>query len=216
MGAGLILPSDPAGTRGPRRKQSPRRDSSWGPMHFRTPEHSWADGTHRREAQDPAELTAKGRPEASFELFFRHEFAQLYRALVIFGRGGGPGAGGVRAPLGAVGARVGGGRSSGLPLQNRLERILPTSPEDSSARQTLPWNVVLRLRERPSLIGGGPGSHRAEPADASRAERAALVVTELLGHDSGEGATILGIRPGTVRTLVSQAKARLRDRKEEQ
>jgi len=31
----------------------------------------------------PAELTAKGRPEASFELFFRHEFAQLYRALVI-------------------------------------------------------------------------------------------------------------------------------------
>lgn len=47
-------------------------------------------------------------------------------------------------------------------------------------------------------------------------QRAALVVTELLGHDSGEAAAILGIRPGTVRTLVSQAKARLRDRKEEQ
>ena len=41
-------------------------------------------------------------------------------------------------------------------------------------------------------------------------QRAALVVTEYLGYDSAEAARILGVRPGTVRTLVSKAKSRLR------
>jgi RNA polymerase sigma factor (sigma-70 family) len=42
-------------------------------------------------------------------------------------------------------------------------------------------------------------------------QRAALVVTEYLGYDSAGAAEILGIRPGTVRMLVSQAKSRLRE-----
>ena len=37
-------------------------------------------------------------------------------------------------------------------------------------------------------------------------QRAAVVVTELLGYPSEEAARILKIRPGTVRTLVSQAR----------
>lgn len=41
-------------------------------------------------------------------------------------------------------------------------------------------------------------------------QRAALVVTELLGYDSNSAAKIMDIRPGTVRRLVSQAKRRLR------
>ena len=41
-------------------------------------------------------------------------------------------------------------------------------------------------------------------------QRAALVVTEYLGYDSAEAAEILGIQPGTVRMLVSKAKAQLR------
>lgn len=40
-------------------------------------------------------------------------------------------------------------------------------------------------------------------------QRAALVATEYLGLDSAAAATAMGIRPGTVRRLVSQARARL-------
>lgn len=45
-------------------------------------------------------------------------------------------------------------------------------------------------------------------------QRAAVVVTELLGYSSEEASGILGIRPGTVRTLNSQARAALNARKE--
>ena len=45
-------------------------------------------------------------------------------------------------------------------------------------------------------------------------QRAAVVVTELLGYSSEEASAILGVRPGTVRTLTSQARAALLTRKE--
>lgn len=45
-------------------------------------------------------------------------------------------------------------------------------------------------------------------------QRAAVVVTELLGYSSEEASAILGIRSGTVRTLTSQARAALIARKE--
>ena len=45
-------------------------------------------------------------------------------------------------------------------------------------------------------------------------QRAAVVVTELLGYGSEEAGAILGIRPGTVRTLVSQARAALAEWRE--
>jgi RNA polymerase sigma-70 factor (ECF subfamily) len=45
-------------------------------------------------------------------------------------------------------------------------------------------------------------------------QRAAVVVTELLGYSSEEAGAILGIRPGTVRSLTSQARAALIARKE--
>jgi len=47
-------------------------------------------------------------------------------------------------------------------------------------------------------------------------QRAAIVVTELLGYSSEEAGAILGIRPGTVRTLTSQARAALQEWKERQ
>jgi RNA polymerase sigma factor (sigma-70 family) len=40
-------------------------------------------------------------------------------------------------------------------------------------------------------------------------QRAALVLTEYLGHDSAEAGRTLGIRPGTVRRLASKARAAL-------
>jgi len=45
-------------------------------------------------------------------------------------------------------------------------------------------------------------------------QRAAVVVTELLGYSSEEAGAILGVRSGTVRTLTSQARAALLARKE--
>jgi DNA-directed RNA polymerase specialized sigma24 family protein len=48
----------------------------------------------------------------------------------------------------------------------------------------------------------------------TKRQRAAIVVTELLGYSSEEAGVILGIRPGTVRVLASQARATLRERKE--
>ncbi len=41
-------------------------------------------------------------------------------------------------------------------------------------------------------------------------QRAALVVTELLGYTSEEAAPILGVKAGTVRALASQGRAALR------
>jgi RNA polymerase sigma-70 factor (ECF subfamily) len=45
-------------------------------------------------------------------------------------------------------------------------------------------------------------------------QRAAVVVTELLGYSTEEAGAILGIRPGTVRMLISQARAALQEWKE--
>jgi RNA polymerase sigma-70 factor (ECF subfamily) len=47
-------------------------------------------------------------------------------------------------------------------------------------------------------------------------QRAAVIVTELLGYSSEEAGTILGIRPGTVRTLTMQARAAFQEWKERQ
>ena len=51
-------------------------------------------------------------------------------------------------------------------------------------------------------------------ASLTTRQRAAIVVTELLGYDSEDAGRILGVRPGTVRMLASQARAALRERKE--
>jgi len=51
-------------------------------------------------------------------------------------------------------------------------------------------------------------------ATLTKRQRAAIVVTELLGYSSEEAGGILGIRPGTVRMLTSQARGVLRERKE--
>ncbi len=42
-------------------------------------------------------------------------------------------------------------------------------------------------------------------------QRAALVVTDYLGYESDAAGKVLGVRPGTVRRLSSQGRARLRE-----
>jgi RNA polymerase sigma-70 factor (ECF subfamily) len=51
-------------------------------------------------------------------------------------------------------------------------------------------------------------------AALTKRQRAAIVLTGLLGYNSEEAGAILGIRPGTVRTLTSQARAALQEWKE--
>jgi RNA polymerase sigma-70 factor (ECF subfamily) len=46
-------------------------------------------------------------------------------------------------------------------------------------------------------------------ATLTQRQRAAIIVTELLGYSSQEAGRILGVRSGTVRTLTSQARAAL-------
>jgi RNA polymerase sigma-70 factor (ECF subfamily) len=48
-------------------------------------------------------------------------------------------------------------------------------------------------------------------AQVSRDERAALVVTSLYGLSSDEAARLLGVKPSTVRTRATRARAALRD-----
>ena len=50
----------------------------------------------------------------------------------------------------------------------------------------------------------------------TKRQRAAILVTDLLGYSSEEAGAILGIRPGTVRTLTSQARAALQEWKDRQ
>jgi RNA polymerase sigma-70 factor (ECF subfamily) len=77
---------------------------------------------------------------------------------------------------------------------------------------------ALVAAKRPFRESGGwdPLDEIAERDWAVRAlavltprQRAAVVVTELFGYGSEEAGRILGIRPGTVRTLTSQARTAL-------
>jgi len=52
-------------------------------------------------------------------------------------------------------------------------------------------------------------------ARLSARQRAALVLTDLLAFDSKEAATMLGVKPSTVRALASQGRAALRRRAEQ-
>lgn len=62
----------------------------------------------------------------------------------------------------------------------------------------------------------GPVDERARIDRALAAltprQRAAVVLTELLGYGSKEAATLLGVRDSTVRALATQGRAVLRDR----
>jgi RNA polymerase sigma-70 factor (ECF subfamily) len=47
-------------------------------------------------------------------------------------------------------------------------------------------------------------------AELAPRQRAALVLTELIGFSSAEAGQMLGVRPGTVRTLASQGRAAMK------
>jgi RNA polymerase sigma factor (sigma-70 family) len=86
------------------------------------------------------------------------------------------------------------------------------------------WKKRLRRASRSVRLAVDPRYERDpfEAAEArsivgealarlTRRQRAALVLTELLGYSSEEAGSILGIRPVTARVLASQARAAMRD-----
>jgi RNA polymerase sigma factor (sigma-70 family) len=86
----------------------------------------------------------------------------------------------------------------------------------SAVRRTMraARRVVLWSPERPSPAEPGEVAEMRDRAaralgKLTRRQREAVVLTALLGYGRNEAARIMGIRPATVRVLVSQARAAL-------
>lgn len=157
---------------------------------------------------------------ASFAQFFDAEFAQLYRALVIVTRDTAEAEDLAQEALGRLWERW--DRVSALEdPQGYLYRTALNAYFQRRrrvarfAKRAFDRSISDAQRDPLSSIETRDLVERSLLSLPAR-QRAALVVTELLGHDSVQAASILGVRPGTVRMLVSQAKARLRNQKEEE
>ena len=88
--------------------------------------------------------------------------------------------------------------------RSALRRALTSSAR--SLRPTAEYDPFERVIDRDEAV--------RSLAALTKRQRAAIVVTELLGYSSEEAGAILGIRPGTVRTLTSQARAALQEWRE--
>jgi RNA polymerase sigma-70 factor (ECF subfamily) len=159
------------------------------------------------------EKTSTGTAEAAFHVLFAEHHARLYRALVLV----------TRSPHEADEIA----QEAFVRVWAKWDRVsVMESPDGYLYRTAL---NLYRQRGRQAarlvrLLASWRGVHHEDALDrldeVDRLERlvlqlpprqrAALVVTEYLGYDSAGAAEILGIQPGTVRMLVSKAKARLR------
>jgi RNA polymerase sigma factor (sigma-70 family) len=178
------------------------------------------------QVEDAIETQTRSTPggtsavtSASFARFFDAEFAQLYRALVIVTRDTAEAEDLAQEAFGRMWERW--DRVS--TLQDPQGYLYRTALNGYFQRRRKAARFAKRVLDRSyadaerdplSLIEARDLVERSLLSLTAR-QRAALVVTELLGHDSVQAAAILGVRPGTVRMLVSQAKARLRNHKEE-
>ncbi len=167
-----------------------------------------------RAVEDPAgppTRVTSHEAQEGFEAFFRAEHDRLLRALFV----------------------VTGDRQEAedlmqdafLSIWERWERVRAMSDPVGYLYRTALNAYRSRRRRlvraaRRALLGGSPTDELAlaEVRDTlSRAlatltvrQRAALVLTEMLGYGSQEAAAILGVRPATVRSLASQARTALR------
>ena len=149
-------------------------------------------------------------PRISFEDFYERERDGLFGALCLIT--------GNRQDAEEI------TQDSFVSLWERWDRISPMdNPTGYLYRTALNG---LRKRQRRGVLALRRVVRKQEPRDAFAAvdewdvlrralaeltprQRAALVVTELLGHTSEEAARLLGIKAVTVRVLTSQARAAL-------
>jgi RNA polymerase sigma-70 factor (ECF subfamily) len=149
---------------------------------------------------------------ASFEAFFERESERLFRALVLMTRDGGEAEELTQeafcrvwerwAAVGAMESPVGYLYRIALNLQRSRLRAAARAIKRSVRGEDAPdpFDEVAARDQAVRALGV-----------LSTRQRAAAVLTGLLGFTSEEAATILGIRAGTVRTLVTQARTRLAD-----
>ena len=150
-------------------------------------------------------------PPASFEDFFEVEHARLLRALFLV-------TGNVQEAEELM-------QDAFLAVWERWDRVAAMDEPVGYLYRTAMNRFRSRLRRAAraarKVVGAAEGGDAFAAADErevlARAlatlperQRAALVLTELLGYGSEEAGRILGVKDVTVRSLASQARAALR------
>lgn len=150
-------------------------------------------------------------PHERFEAFFRAEHARLFRALYLV--------------TGSVEEAEDLMQQAFLSVWERWDRVGSVASPTGYLYRTAMDGFRSRRRRAvraarrmvPFSSSTNPYSEVDERDWVVRAlamlaprQRAALVATEFLGYGSEEAAELLGVKPVTVRVLVSQARASLR------
>ena len=78
-----------------------------------------------------------------------------------------------------------------------------------AALRVVPWSPERQPPAEPAEVAEARDRAARALAALTRRQREAVVLTALLGYGRNEAARIMGIRPATVRVLVSQARAAL-------
>ena len=151
-------------------------------------------------------------PPASFEGFFEAEHARLLRALYLV-------TGNVQEAEELM-------QDAFLAVWERWDRVATMDEPVGYLYRTAMNRFRSRLRRvnraARKVVGSAAGGDAFAAADERDAlaralatlperQRAALVLTELLGYGSAAAGRILGVRDVTVRSLASQARAALRE-----
>ncbi|HYT81200.1 MAG TPA: sigma-70 family RNA polymerase sigma factor [Actinomycetota bacterium] len=165
------------------------------------------------DAPPLAERSAGTPPvtNADFEAFYLAHRVRLFRALVVVTRD--------------VHAAEEVAQDAFVRVWERWDRVRQMEDPTGYLYRTAlnGWFQVRRRAVRAARRVAGPGRvvdplEMVEDRDVlarrllelPARQRAALVLTEYLGHHSAEAGWALGIRPGTVRRLASKARAALR------
>ncbi len=150
-------------------------------------------------------------PPASFEAFFEAEHARLLRAMYLVT--------GNRQEAEEI------VQDSFLAVWERWDRVAsmdePTGYLFRSAMNRFRSRLRRAARAARKVVGAAEGGDAFAAADERDAlaralatlperQRAAIVLTELLGYGSVEAGKVLGVKDVTVRSLASQARAALR------
>jgi RNA polymerase sigma factor (sigma-70 family) len=159
---------------------------------------------------------AMAPPPASFESFFEAEQARLLRAMYLV-------TGNVQEAEEVT-------QDAFLAVWERWDRVGSMEDPTGYLFRTAMNRFRSRLRRAARIarrvVGSAEGGDEfaaVEERDAlaralaqlSERQRAAIVLTELLGYQSEEAGRILGVKDVTVRSLASQARASLRDHLED-
>jgi RNA polymerase sigma factor (sigma-70 family) len=152
--------------------------------------------------------------EASFGVFFAEHYVRLYRALVLVTRSPDEAEEIVQEAFVRVWARW--SRVSAMDSPDGYLYRTALNLHHQRGRQAARLARLLALWPRQAREDALDRFDEVDTLERlvlqlpSR-QRAALVITEYLGYDSAAAAEILGVQPGTVRMLVSKAKAQIRE-----